>query len=57
MDEKQRKALSEIERALGMLEGLVYISNMRVSSAITEAVGIIDENLKEVFGDGSAHNG
>lgn len=57
MDEKKRKALSEIQRALGILEGLAYIGNMRVSSGILDAVTIIDESLKEVFGDGSANNG
>lgn len=57
MDEKQRKALSEIERALGILEGLSYIGNMRVSSGIMDVVQIIDTNLEEVFRDGSAHNG
>ena len=57
MEDKQRKALSEIERALGILEGVSYSVSMRASAGILDAVQIIGTNLKEVFGDGSAHNG
>lgn len=57
MDEKKRKALSEIQRALGVLEGVSYSVSMSASSGILDAVQIIDTSLKEVFGDGSAHNG
>lgn len=56
-NEKQRKALSEIQRALGILEGVSYSVSMRASTGILDAVQIIDTSLKEVFGDGSAHDG
>lgn len=57
MDDKQRKALSEIQRALGILEGVSYSVSMRASTGILDAVQIIDTSLKEVFGDGPAHDG
>lgn len=57
MDEKQRKALSEIERALGILDGISYSVSIRAASGIEDAINMIEEALKEVFGDGSAHNG
>lgn len=51
MDDKQRKAMSEIQRALGILEGVSYSVSMRASTGILDAVQIIDTSLKEVFGD------
>lgn len=51
MDDKQRKALSDIQRALGMLEGVSYSVSMRESAGIVDAIQIIDEALKEVFRD------
>lgn len=51
MDDKQRKALSDIQRALGILEGVSYTVSMRASSGILDAVQIIETSLKEVFGD------
>lgn len=51
MDDKQRKALSEIQRALGILEGVSYSVSMRASAGIIDAVQIIDTSLKEVLGD------
>lgn len=51
MDDKQRKALSEIQRALGILEGVSYSVSMRASSGILDAVQIIDRTLDELFGE------
>lgn len=48
MDEKKLKALGEIQRALGMLEGLSYTTDAQVAECIIDAVAIIDEALKEV---------
>ena len=52
MDEKKLKALSEIQRALGMLQGMSYTSDTQVAECILDAVSIIDEALKEVLPDG-----
>lgn len=54
MDEKKMKALSEIQRALGMLEGLSYAVDAAIAEGIVDAVAIIDEALKEVLPDGEA---
>lgn len=51
MDEKKMKALSEIQRALGMLEGFSYAVDAAIDEGIVDAVAIIDEALKEVLGD------
>lgn len=48
------KALSEIQRALGMLEGFSYAVDTAISEGIVDAVAIIDEALKEVMPDGEA---
>ena len=54
MDEKKMKALSEIQRALGMLEGFSYAVDVKIAEGIVDAVAIIDEALKEVLPDGEA---
>lgn len=54
MEEKKMKALSEIQRALGMLEGFSYAVDTAISEGIVDAVAIIDEALKEVMPDGEA---
>ena len=54
MEEKKLKALSEIQRALGMLEGFSYAVDAGISSGIVDAVAIIDEALKEVGLDGGS---
>ena len=56
MDDKQRKALSEIQRALGILEGVSYSVSMRASTGILDAVQIIDTNLNEVFCNDRQHH-
>ena len=52
MDEKKMKALSEIQRALGMLEGFSYAVDAGISEGIVDVVAIIDEALKELMGHG-----
>ena len=52
MDEKKLKALGEIQRALGMLKGMVYTTDIQVAKRIVDAVTIIDEALEEVLQDG-----
>ena len=54
MDEKKLKALGEIQRALGRLEGLSYTTDAQVAECIIDAVAIIDEALKEVGLDGGS---
>ena len=54
MDEKKLKALGEIQRALGMLEGLSYAVDKSIAAGIVDAVAIIDEALKEVGLDGGS---
>lgn len=54
MDEKKMKSLSEIQRALGMLEGFSYAVDTAIAEGIVDAVAIIDEALKEVLPDGEA---
>ena len=51
MDDKQRRALSEIQRALGILEGVSYSVNLMASTGILNAINIIKKNLKEVLGN------
>lgn len=57
MDDKQRKALSEIQRALGILEGVSYSVSLMANTGIVNAVNIIEKNLKEIFEDGGKDNG
>ena len=47
MEEKKLKALGEIQRALGMLEGFSYAVDKSIAAGIVDAVAIIDEALKE----------
>lgn len=54
MEEKKLKALSEIQRALGMLEGLSYTRDAQEAECIIDAVAIIDEVLKEAGLDGGS---
>jgi hypothetical protein len=48
MNEKKLKALGEIQRALGMLQGLSYTTDTQVAECILDAVAIIDEALEEL---------
>ena len=52
MSENKLKALSEINQALGLLEGVSYCAEQKVAEGIMDAVEIIDTNLKVVFEDG-----
>lgn len=52
MDEKKLSALGEIQRALGMLEGLSCAVDKSIAAGIVDAVAIIDDALKEALGDG-----
>lgn len=54
MDEKKLKALSEIQRALGMLQGMSYTTDTQVAECVLDAVAIIDEALEEVLPGGEA---
>lgn len=54
MEEKKLKALGEIQRALGMLEGFSYAVDKSIAAGIVDAVAIIDEALKEVGLDGGS---
>lgn len=51
-DMKVINAISQINRALGMIEGVSYLLSGDQASAIVDAVSMIDEALKEVFDDG-----
>ena len=51
MEHEKRKALSEINRALGLLEGVSYCAEQKVAEGIIDAVEIIDTNLKVVLED------
>jgi hypothetical protein len=51
MVDEKRKALSEINRALGLLEGVSYCAEQKVAEGIMDAVEAIDCNLKVVFED------
>lgn len=53
-DMKIITAISQINRALGMIEGVSYSLSGDQASALVDAVGIIDEALKEVGWDGKA---
>ena len=53
MDEKKMKALSEIQRALGIIEGVSWaIDNNAAADSLQAAVGMIDDAIKEVLRDG-----
>lgn len=54
MDEKKLKALGDIQRALGRLEGLSYTTDTRMEECILDAVAIIDDALREVGLDGGS---
>lgn len=49
MDEKKLKYLGEIQRALGMIQGVSYMLSGDQASAVVDAIDIIDEALKEVL--------
>ena len=52
MDEKKLKALGDIQRALGRMEGFSYAVAPELSECFLDAVAIIDDALKEVLEDG-----
>ena len=52
MTNKKLQAMSDITRAIGILEGVSYSVSKNASAAIVDAVQIIEESLKELVGDG-----
>lgn len=52
MTEKTIKALSDIQRGIGILEGVSYSVSRNASAAIVDAIQIIEESLKELVEDG-----
>ena len=53
MELKTINAISQINRALGIIEGVSYLLTNDQATALVDAVGIIDESMKEVFPDGN----
>lgn len=51
-NEKMISANSTIQRALGIMEGVMLLADDKTQQAIATAVEMIDETLKEVFPDG-----
>ncbi len=51
-NEKLISASTTIQRALGIIEGVMLLSDQKVEQALATAVEMIDEALKEVFQDG-----
>ncbi len=49
---EKAKAISEINRALGWLEGISYGLEARVAAGVMDAVETIECALKEVLRDG-----
>lgn len=51
--EKQISKFSTIQRALGIIEGVMLLSDDRIQLALGTAVEMIDEALKGVLDDGN----
>ena len=51
-NEKLISSIDTIQRALGIIEGVMLLSDQKVEQALATAVEMIDEALKEVFQDG-----
>ena len=51
-NEKILSQISTINRALGIIEGVMLISDTKVESTLGTAVSMIDEVINEVFQDG-----
>lgn len=51
-NEKTLSQISTINRALGIIEGVMLISDTRTENALATAVEMIDDAMKEVFADG-----
>lgn len=51
-NERDIKSISTIERALGIIEGVMLVSDEKSSQALATAVEMIDEAMKEVFAGG-----
>ena len=52
MENKKLKALETINRALGVIEGVMLLSDKKITDTLEMAVSMIDEALKEVLEDG-----
>lgn len=44
--------ISTIQRALGIVEGVMLLADPKLEQALATAVEMIDEAMKEVFADG-----
>ena len=53
VDMKIINAISTINRALGVIEGVSYLASSDQATALVDAVAIIDEALKELGWDGT----
>lgn len=51
-NEKLLNQISTINRALGIIEGVMLVSDDKMQQALATAVEMIDEAMKEVFADG-----
>ena len=51
-NEKQASLASVINRALGIIEGVMLCADDKTSQALATAVEMIDETMKEVCKDG-----
>ena len=51
-NEKQASQISTINRALGIIEGVMMSVDEKTALPLATAVEMIDETLKEVFPDG-----
>jgi hypothetical protein len=51
--EKVVNCFSTINRALGIIEGVMLVSEMKEQQALATAVEMLDEVLKEVLKDGN----
>lgn len=51
-NEKTLSQISTIQRALGIIEGVMLLADDKTQQALATAVEMIDEATKEVFKDG-----
>ena len=51
-NKKLMSQASVINRALGIIEGVMLCADDKTSQALATAVEMIDETMKEVFADG-----
>ena len=51
-NEKLINQISNVNRALGIIEGVMLVSDTKVEDTLATAVSMIDEVLNEVLNDG-----